>query len=83
MPAIAFRHYNLRTFFFRDTEIEISRRTEDKINKLFLDPTGNHLVVGMDNGDNFYLHSSFIKPKKLPKWQVGPKFFIESSVSVA
>lgn len=52
-------------------EIEISRRADDKIHKLFLDPTGNHLVVAMDNGDNYYLHSRSTRPKKLKAWQVG------------
>jgi hypothetical protein len=51
-------------------DIEISRRLEDKINKMFLDPTGHHLIIGMDNGDNYYLHSSSPRPRKLPKWQV-------------
>lgn len=53
------------------SEIEISRRVEDGINRIFLDPTGNHLLVGMENGDNYYLHSRSVRPKKLPKWQVG------------
>lgn len=46
--------------------IEISRK-EDAIQSLFLDPTGNHLIIGLDNEENMYLHSSSKKPKTLGK----------------
>ena len=50
-------------------EIDISRRAEDSIHSLFMDPTGNHLFVCLQNGDNFYLHSRSPRPKKLSRWQ--------------
>eukprot|EP01113_Clastostelium_recurvatum_P023090 TRINITY_DN2761_c0_g1_i3.p1 TRINITY_DN2761_c0_g1~~TRINITY_DN2761_c0_g1_i3.p1 ORF type:complete len:987 (-),score=308.24 TRINITY_DN2761_c0_g1_i3:8-2968(-) len=48
-------------------DIEISRRSEDKIHKIFLDPTGSHLLISMANEDNYYIHSSWKKPKLIPK----------------
>lgn len=39
------------------------------IHKIFLDPTGNHLIISMATEENLYLHSSMEKkkPKPLPK----------------
>lgn len=36
---------------------------------VFLDPSGAHLLVSMENGSNFYLHSSTTRPKKIMKAQ--------------
>lgn len=36
---------------------------------VFMDPTGSHAVVSMDNGANFYLHASSTRPKKIMKAQ--------------
>ena len=41
----------------QEDEIEISRKMEDSIQAIFIDPTGNHVIISMSNGDNFYLHS--------------------------
>eukprot|EP00026_Physarum_polycephalum_P001709 Phypoly_transcript_01711.p1 GENE.Phypoly_transcript_01711~~Phypoly_transcript_01711.p1 ORF type:complete len:601 (+),score=99.91 Phypoly_transcript_01711:237-1805(+) len=48
-------------------DIEISRKVEDHIHKLFLDPTGTHLVISMENEENYYIHASWKKPRALPR----------------
>jgi hypothetical protein len=32
-----------------------------------MDSTGHHVIIGLVNGDGFYLHSRSNKPKKLSK----------------
>ena len=49
-------------------EVEISKRQEDTIHKIFLDPTGNHLLACLHGGETYYLHSTSTKPKRLLKW---------------
>lgn len=49
-------------------EVEISKRPGDAIHKIFLDPTGNHLLACLDGGETYYLHASSPRPKKLMKW---------------
>lgn len=48
-------------------EIEVSNKPEDVIDKLFLDYTGNHLIITLKNGDNYYLHNRSNKVKKLSR----------------
>eukprot|EP01112_Ceratiomyxa_fruticulosa_P020451 TRINITY_DN6960_c0_g1_i1.p1 TRINITY_DN6960_c0_g1~~TRINITY_DN6960_c0_g1_i1.p1 ORF type:complete len:978 (+),score=224.54 TRINITY_DN6960_c0_g1_i1:223-3156(+) len=48
-------------------DIEISRRPDDRIHRIFLDPTGCHLLISMATEDNYYIHSSWKKPKLMPK----------------
>jgi len=48
-------------------EVEISRRPEDSIYDIFLDPTGHHLLISFGHGETYYLHSSAVKPKPLSK----------------
>ena len=50
-----------------DEEIEISKRQEDIIKQIFIDPTGHHTIVSLSNGDNYYLHSRSTRPKKFSK----------------
>ncbi|DAZ97990.1 TPA: hypothetical protein N0F65_005148 [Lagenidium giganteum] len=40
---------------------------------VFVDPSGGHLLISMENGSNFYLHTSSNRPKKIMKAQ-GLKF---------
>lgn len=47
-----------------EEEIDISRGKQDSIEHVFIDPTGNHVIVTLTNGDNFYLHSRSTRPKK-------------------
>ncbi|KAK9767863.1 tethering complex subunit [Basidiobolus ranarum] len=49
-------------------DIELPRRTPDnKIYKIFFDPTGKHLLVTTTKGDNYYLHTQWKKSKNLAK----------------
>lgn len=48
-------------------EIEVSRRAEDEIHKLFVDATGSHAFISLKSGDNFYLHGRSQRPKKVSK----------------
>ncbi len=59
--------YSLNSF---STDIEFARKGQDQIHKLFLDPTGNSLIISMENKDNWYLHSSWKKPRILSKMKV-------------
>lgn len=48
-------------------EIEVSKIAGDMIEKLYLDPTGNHLIVVMASGDSFYLNKMSRKPRLISK----------------
>lgn len=52
-----------------EEEIEISRKAEDSIEHVFLDPSGHHTMICLRNGDNYYLHSRSTRPKKLSRLQ--------------
>ncbi|KAI8094681.1 Pep3/Vps18/deep orange family-domain-containing protein [Thamnidium elegans] len=48
--------------------VEISRKASDsKVTQLFLDPTGRHIIVTADNGDNYYLYQKWRRTKELGK----------------
>ncbi|CCG83079.1 Vacuolar protein sorting protein DigA [Taphrina deformans PYCC 5710] len=50
----------------QDFEIPKSKGNEgDEIRKIFLDITGQHLVVSATKGENWYIHSKLSKPAKL------------------
>ena len=59
------------------TEATDSNRTIEEImieprvamSNVFIDPTGAHVLVSMENGSNFYLHTGSTRPKKLLKTQ--------------
>jgi len=55
-----------------EEEIEISRKPEDVIEHVFLDPSGHHAIIAMRNADNYYLHSRSARPKKLSRLPGGP-----------
>lgn len=44
-------------------------RPEDTISDIFMDATGYHLIVGLTNGSNYYIHGRSNKAKLLPKLQ--------------
>lgn len=48
-------------------DIEISRRPEDRIHKLFLDPSGSHLIISLESEENYYLNVKWKKPKVMSK----------------
>ncbi|KAI9478077.1 MAG: Pep3/Vps18/deep orange family-domain-containing protein [Benjaminiella poitrasii] len=48
--------------------VEITRKsTKTRIKKLFLDPTGRHIIVTANNGDNYYLFHKWRRTKELSK----------------
>lgn len=52
-------------------EIEITRKASDgKISKVFFDPTGRHLIITTDHGENFYLYEKWRRTKQLSKLKV-------------
>ena len=56
-------------------QIPIPRKTNEfTIHKLFLDPSGRHLIVSSPQGENWYLYKSWKKPRLLK----GFKMIIES-----
>jgi hypothetical protein len=48
-------------------EIEISSKQEDSIEHIFIDPTGNHVIISLKNFENYYLNSRAQRPKKISK----------------
>jgi hypothetical protein len=40
---------------------------QDIFHNLFIDSTGHHVIIGLNNGEGYYLHSRSTKPKKLSK----------------
>ncbi|KAG0029033.1 hypothetical protein BGZ81_004192 [Podila clonocystis] len=49
-------------------DIEIPRKvSEGKIYKMFFDPTGRHLIITTETGDNYYLFEKWKKAKLLSK----------------
>ena len=55
-------------FYF--IEVEIPRAVEDQVHKIFLDPTGRHLVISMESTENYYLSRNSKKPKQIGKIKV-------------
>ena len=50
--------------------MEITKRTDDGIHKIFLDPTGRHLIVCMKSLESYHLGRNNKKPKALQKFKV-------------
>ncbi|XP_064634570.1 vacuolar protein sorting-associated protein 18 homolog [Lineus longissimus] len=48
-------------------EVEVLKGSEDKIHRIFLDPTGRHLLISMESGENYFLHRNTRKAKQLTK----------------
>ncbi|ORX53539.1 hypothetical protein DM01DRAFT_1046133 [Hesseltinella vesiculosa] len=49
-------------------DIEIARKPSDgKIERIFFDPTGRHLLITTDHGENYYLYEKWRKAKHLSK----------------
>jgi vacuolar protein sorting-associated protein 18 len=52
-------------------KIQIPRKpTEMTIHKLFLDPSGRHLLVSSTQGENWYLYRGWKKPKQLKSFKM-------------
>ena len=53
------------------SDIEIPRKPgEVKIYKIFFDPTGRHLLITTEQGENYYLFEKWKKAKALSKFKV-------------
>ncbi|XP_061405705.1 vacuolar protein sorting-associated protein 18 homolog [Lethenteron reissneri] len=50
-------------------ELEVLRAQDDKIHKLFLDPTGSHLLIALESQECLYLSRNSRKAKNLSKWR--------------
>ncbi|KAL1919217.1 uncharacterized protein VTP21DRAFT_1909 [Calcarisporiella thermophila] len=49
-------------------DIELPRKPSDgKIRRIFFDPTGRHLIISTDTGENFYLYEKWKKAKPLAR----------------
>ncbi|KAL1931607.1 hypothetical protein VTP01DRAFT_9750 [Rhizomucor pusillus] len=49
-------------------DIEVTRKPSDgKVTKIFFDPTGRHLLLTTDHGENFYLYEKWRRTKQLSK----------------
>ena len=57
-------------------EIELPKAMEDKVYRLFLDPTGKHLIICMESTENLYLSRNSRKPRSIGKLKVFPKIAI-------
>ncbi|ORX60830.1 hypothetical protein BCR36DRAFT_314682 [Piromyces finnis] len=51
-----------------DIEI-IQKKTGDAIKKIFLDPTGKHLIIVTESEDTYYLYEKWKKPKLMSKFR--------------
>ena len=59
-------------------KVEISKKTvEFKINKIFLDPSGRHLLINSVQGETLYLYRGWKKPKPLKRF-TSSKLVIDS-----
>lgn len=52
---------------FEGEEIEISRRSDDAIEHVFVDSTSTHSIVCLRSGSSYYIHSKSFRPKSLSK----------------
>ena len=59
-------------------EIEISKRPEDTIYKIFQDPTARHSIICLRSFESFYLARNSKKVKPIPKLKVLLLYFFES-----
>lgn len=71
--------YNWR--FFIIAEIELPKASEDKVYRLFLDPTGKHLIICMESTENLYLSRNSRKPRSIGKLKVRVQCTCSLSIS--
>ncbi|KAK3612565.1 hypothetical protein CHS0354_024553 [Potamilus streckersoni] len=50
-----------------EDKVEIHKSGEDKVYKLFLDPTGRHLIISMESQENVYLSRNSKKTRSIAK----------------
>lgn len=50
-------------------QIELGRKDDGKVHKLFLDPTGSHLVISLTTNECVYLNRNTQKVRSLSRWR--------------
>lgn len=50
--------------------VDITKRVDDSIHGIFMDPTARHMIVSMKSQESFYLARDSKKPKPLAKMKV-------------
>ncbi|MBN3326234.1 VPS18 protein, partial [Atractosteus spatula] len=50
-------------------QVELGRKDEAKVHKLFLDPTGAHLVISLTSSECLYLNRNTQKVRSLSRWK--------------
>ncbi|KAJ8299391.1 hypothetical protein KUTeg_023451 [Tegillarca granosa] len=48
-------------------EVEIPKGIDDRVHKIFQDPTGKHLIISMVSTENYYLSRNSKKPRPISK----------------
>jgi tetratricopeptide (TPR) repeat protein len=46
---------------------DLSKKEADRVQSVFMDPLGAHVIVSLASGDNYYLNESWKKPKQMPR----------------
>lgn len=71
MAHATLMYLDLMSSMFCCIVVEISRKpSNNKVAQLFLDPTGRHIIVTTDSGDNYYLFQKWRRTKELAKLKV-------------
>ena len=68
MPDYFSNQLNVEIYLF--LEIEVSKRPEDSVYKIFQDPTARHAIICLRSFESLYLARSSKKPKPIPKLKV-------------
>ncbi|XP_068109477.1 vacuolar protein sorting-associated protein 18 homolog [Hyperolius riggenbachi] len=50
-------------------QVDLGRKDDFKVHKMFLDPTGSHLLVALNSGECFYLNRNAQKARSLSRWK--------------
>ncbi|XP_038597125.1 vacuolar protein sorting-associated protein 18 homolog [Tachyglossus aculeatus] len=50
-------------------QLELGRKDEAKVHKMFLDPTGSHLLVALSSAEVLYVHRGGPKVRPLARWK--------------
>ena len=58
---------NVNEMNYQDIQLIETRRPDDTINNIYVDNTGQHCIVSLKNGDNYYLNYKSTRPKKLTR----------------
>ncbi|MBN3273313.1 VPS18 protein, partial [Polyodon spathula] len=50
-------------------QVELGRKDDAKVHKLFLDPTGSHLLISLNTNECLYLNRNTQKVRSLSRWK--------------